>query len=134
MTKGGADLAELGSVAGRAKQEVGGTADDGGPHKGRVDGLRHTCIRDALGHRAFFCRRGFAGQQALVDEKISGFKHPAVGWHHVPCGEHDNITGDELIGADRDLFVIAQDPLLERHRDFELFCGLFSTILLDAVG
>jgi hypothetical protein len=115
------------------QKEFGRAADDGRPHEGGVGGLRHVDIYDSFGGRAFFRRVGFARQQALVDKKIPGFEHPAVGGHQVSCGEEDNVARDKLIGADRDLTTIAQRLLLKRHRDLELLSRLFSTILLDAV-
>ena len=123
----------MGSVAGRAEQEPGRAADYGCPHEGGVGGLRNVHIRNSFGRRAFFRRIGLASQQALVDKKILGFEHPAVGRHQVSCREQDDISGNEIVGTHRDLATVAQHLLLQRHGQLQLLGRLFSTMLLDAV-
>ena len=85
------------------------------------------------GHGALFNRIGLAGQQTLVDEEIPGLNDPAVGRHQVSGGKHDDVAGNELIGANGDLPSIAQGLLFQRHRDLELIGGLFGPVLLHAV-
>ena len=133
MTERSADLAELRPVSGCAKQKSGRAADDRGSHKGGIGSLRDVDVDDTIGHGALFNRIGLAGQQTFVDEEIPGLNDPAVGRHQVSGGKHDDVTGNQLIGANGDLPSIAQGLLFQRHRDLELIGGLFGPVLLHAV-
>ncbi len=103
------------------------------PIKAALASLRDVDVGDTVGHGALFNRIGLAGQQTFVDEEIPGLNDPAVGRHQVSGGEHDNVAGNELIGANGDLPAIAQSLLFQRHRDLELIGGLFGPVLLHAV-
>ena len=128
-----ADLAELGCQAGGADHQPGRTVHHRAAHEGGVGCLGDFRAVDAFIARVFLRRVGLARQQCLVDEKIPGLEEAPIRRDQIPGGEQHDIAGDEVLPQYRNLLPVAQDLLLERHRDLERLGGLLGAVFLHGV-
>jgi len=70
--------------------------------------VRRTCV--------FLLRNRFAGEARLVDLQSLVLEHPHVSGYEVPAENHHHVTGNELVGRQRDLRAIADDACPHREQ------------------